>query len=216
MQPHNTAWLPVAIIFFIFWIGGIAESQAPLKDPIAAELSEKKWKVIDGFRSAKFGMNKKQVLKAIAKDFKVPRKSISISKTSDKTYFLSFKVPNLLEIGGTASLGYVMENKSNRLRQINVIWGLGASKDVNPQAVVDVSNLLRSHLLKKRYKKEGFIVNRRADSESIIIFQGLDKKDRMVRVILNPPTTKKGGDKKKNLKNVALQISFVAYPRNSD
>ena len=40
--------LPLAVFLFTFSVEGVAESQAPFKDSKEAQLSKKKWKVIDG------------------------------------------------------------------------------------------------------------------------------------------------------------------------
>ena len=69
MLLHKKVCLTFAIFIFTFMTAGLAESQAPLNAPKAEQLNKKKWKVIDGFRSAKFGMNEKQLLRAISKDF---------------------------------------------------------------------------------------------------------------------------------------------------
>ena len=74
MLLRKTAWLVLGVFLLAFTTaGGIAESQAPMKDPKAAQLSKKKWRVVDGFRSAKFGMSEKQVMQTIAKDFKISK-----------------------------------------------------------------------------------------------------------------------------------------------
>ncbi len=46
-------------LMIVFRPGGLAESQSPLKTLDTGQFITKEWKVIDGFRSAKFGMNPK-------------------------------------------------------------------------------------------------------------------------------------------------------------
>ena len=67
----------VIFLFTLFTSGGLVEAKTDTKNSAATtSVAQKKWAVIDGFRSAKFGMNKNRVKKAIAKDFKVPKNKI--------------------------------------------------------------------------------------------------------------------------------------------
>jgi len=218
MLSHKTGWLALGIILFSLsgWTGGVAESQSSKKDLEAAQLKKTLAK-IKGFRSARFGMSKEQVLRAIAKDFNITRdKVLQSTHLTEKTTSLMVTIPNLLAVGGTASIGYILGYQSGKLMQVNVVWGKGASNNVNPQGVIDVSNLLRSHLVKRHYKKNGYMVNGRLDAETIIVFRGRDEKDRMVLLLLTKPKAKKGASKKEAAKNISLKLSYMLDPEKAD
>jgi hypothetical protein len=218
MLLRKTAWLALGFFLFTFSAtGSVAQTQAPLKDPKAAELSKKKWKVIDGFRSAKFGMDGKQVLRAIAKDFKISKSKVERKIHPEaKTTALILHLPKLLEIGGPADIVYILGYKSKRLTQVNIDWGAGVTKKFNQQDVFHTAKLLRKHFVKKRYKKEGYLLNSKLKDGTVIVFRGRDKQDRMVFLNLKGLKVKEGGDKIEARKNISLILSYTLNAKKPD
>jgi hypothetical protein len=217
MLLRKTAWLALGIFLVTFSTVGIAESQAPLKDPKATELSKKKWKEIDGFRSVKFGMSEKQVLRAIAKDFKISKSRVKRQvHPTEKTTNLEIIIPELLPFGGPAKIGYVLGYKSKKLIHVNIVWGGRVAKKVDRKSVVDAANFLRMHFTKKRYKKEIYVVNGRLNDISTIVFRGLDKKDRMALLILTKPKAKKDEGVEKAKQKYFLKLSYILKSRAPD
>ena len=74
MSLRKTASLAISI-FLVTLVTGVAIAQTSTKD---SKPQTKKWAVIDGFRSAKFGMDKKKVMRAIAKDFKISASKVKL------------------------------------------------------------------------------------------------------------------------------------------
>jgi len=212
----KTAGLVLTIFLFIFSTEGLAESQAPFKDPKAAQLNKKKWKVIDGFRSAKFGMGEIQVLRAIRKDFKITQKKVRRKLSIQKSKVLTITVPKLMAFGGTADIVYILGYKSKKLVQVNIDWGAGVTKNFDRHDVLNAANFLRRHFVKKRYKKKGLVVNKILQDGTTILFRGKDKQNRMVLLKLKNPKIKNGGDKKKYSGNVSLILSYVFDPKKPD
>jgi len=209
-------WLALAVFIFTFLIGHKAESQIPFKNPKAAQLSKKKWKVIDGFRSAKFGLNEKQLKKAIIKDFIVSKARRNMTLTT-KNIILSIYHPKLMEIGGLAKIDYIMGYKSKKLIQVNATWGAEVTKNFDPTGVVHTADLLRANFIKNRYKKSGYIMNKRLKNGDVIVFRGKDQKDRMILLRLKSPNEKKNKNGKKEIsKNVSLVLSYIQSPENPD
>ena len=76
-------------------------------------------KAIEGFRSAKFGMNEADVRAAIAKDFGAKPDAVRAQdNASELTHSLLYSAPELLPNGGTAELSYVFGYKSKSLIQV--------------------------------------------------------------------------------------------------
>jgi hypothetical protein len=215
MLLRNSAGLALGLFLFSF-ATGMAEAQAPLKDPKVVELSKRKWKVIDGFRSAKFGMNEKQVRRAITKDFKISKSKVQreVHPTA-KTTTLTLSVQNLIEQGGPANINYILGYKSKRLIHIDITWGINESKGVLSKDIVNVANLLQTHFIKKRYQ-EGDIVNGRLNDAILIKFRGSDKNGRMILLRLFSKKAKKGEDKKESAKALALSLTYIQQPKNPD
>jgi len=215
MFYRTIGWLTLPVLLLTFTgAAGIAESKA---QAIASKSQKKKAAKIEGFRSAKFGMKEKDVLRAIQKDFKISKSEIKRTISSlEQTTILSITAPKILKIGGPAKIAYILGYKSKKLVQVNIAWGRGATKNVDGKGVVDVANFLRTHLIKKQYKKEGFIANARMTDETTVVFRGKDKKNRMALLVLNAPKKSKDEDAEATLKKVSLKLSYLADPANPD
>ena len=205
----------LAISVFLFAsIAGIAESKTSAKAP---KEQSKKWANVDGFRSAKFGMDEKRVMRAIAKDFKISSSKVKRAiHPTERTTILEITVPKLMQAGGTAKVAYVLGQKSKKLMMVNIVWGLGVTKNVNPEEVVAAANLLRSHFIKKRYEKDLLTANARITDNLLIVFRGTDKKGRMILMTLTTTTPKEGEDKVEASKKMALRLSYKLDPTSPD
>ena len=220
MSLHKKIWLTLALLLYSFSTGGLAESQSPLKTLNTGQFITKKWKVIDGFRSAKFGMSEKQVMRAIAKDFKVPKNKIERLVTPTyKTPVLIIHLPKLMEVGGPADIVYVLGYKSKRLIQVNIDWGSGVSDNFKPAEIFIVRKFLRTHFMKKRYKKEGYVRNaKEADTPTdtrTMVFRGRDQKDRMVLLRMEIAKLKEG-QPKKGTRGLKLILAYIQNVDNPD
>jgi hypothetical protein len=217
MSFHKGALLALAFFLFTFSTGDIAESQATFENSKAAQFSKKKWKAIDGFRSVKFGMNEKQVLRAIAKDFKILKNTVKReTHPKEKTTALFFRLPRLLEVGGPADIVYIIGYKSKRLIQVNIDWGIEVSKGVPSQEVIDAANLLGKFFNEKRYQKKGYLFNQRINDTTVIVFRGKDKKGRMILLRLKNSKDKAGEHEKQARKKFSLKLSYIQQPENID
>ena len=198
--------------------GTIDQAQAQTNDKKATELRDKKWDVIDGFRSAKFGMSKQQLLRAIAKDFNIAKNKVEQKALlTEKTIALNITVPKLLPLGGTAHVAYILGYKSKKLFRVNVLWGLGIADKVERKEVLSTANILKTHFISKRYQKKMYAVNAKVDDKRIIVFRGLDKKGRMIHLSLISLKVKETRDKKdSNSHRPVLRLSYVLDPANRD
>src|SRR5580693_1386206 len=87
--------------------------QAPVAPPV----------VIDGFRSAHFGMTEAEVRKAIETDFKLTGSAVRPGDNPvERTHLLSVTVPDLVPDSGKAVIDYVLGYKSHSLIEVNVTW----------------------------------------------------------------------------------------------
>jgi hypothetical protein len=219
-QQNTAVASSVVTLFFLltlFYSVSSAGAKTSSKNSAATTpIPQKKWAVIDGFRSAKFGMDKNRVKKAIGKDFKISSRKIKQSSNSiEKTEILEVTVPELFPAGGASRVGYVFGHQSKKLMQINIIWGLGATKKVNGQSVVDAANLLRTHFVKKKYS-DNMLLNARLDETKIIVFRGADKKGRMAVLVLDTPKALEGESLEDAAKKVSLQLSYILKPNSPD
>ena len=200
------------VLFLSLVFSGVLFAGTGLAKPETG--TSQKWAVVSGFRSAQFGMNERDILKAIKSDFGLGKKQVSRQvHPNEKTITLGIKVSKLLPESGPAKIFYILGYKTRRLIQINVMWGRPVMKDPNAEAVVATANQLRNHFVQKKYQKKGFALNAQLGAGVILVFQGKDRKGRAARLLLSNP--KSEGDKKAG-ENIALTLSYIEKPEDPD
>ena len=202
------------VVFLSLILSGVFFTGTVLAKPDEGNGTSQKWAVVNGFRSAQFGMKEKDVIKAIKNDFGIGKKQVSRKvHPNEKTVTLGIKVKKLLPESGTAKVFNILGYKSKRLIHINVIWGKPVTKNPNTESVVATANQLRNHFAQKKYQKEGFALNAQLGEGIILVFQGKDKKGRAARLLLSNPKAEKD---KKTGKNIALTLSYIEKPQDPD
>jgi hypothetical protein len=79
--------------------------------------------VVEGFRSATFGMDENAVRRAIHADFQLSGNEIARWRNDlEQTTVLSVTVPDLIPDAGTVVVSYVL-GRSGRLIQVTLLWG---------------------------------------------------------------------------------------------
>ena len=204
---------PIVIILSLIF-SGVFFIGTGLAKPDSGTGTSQQWAVVNGFRSAQFGMNERDLIKAIRGDFGIGKKQVSRQiHPNEKTITLGISVSKLLPESGDAKVFYIHGYKSKRLIHINVIWGRPVMKNPNAEAVVATANQLRNHFMQKKYQKEGFALNAQLGEGVILVFQGKDRKGRAARLLLSNP--KSEGDKKAG-ENIALTLSYIEKPEDPD
>ena len=212
-MPGMNPVKPIVLFLFLIFSAVLFAGTGLAKSESGAGTSQK-WAVVSGFRSAQFGMNERDILKAIRNDFGLEKKQVSRQvHPNEKTISLEIKVSKLLPESDPAKIFYILGYKTRRLIHINVIWGRPVMKDPNAEAVVATANLLRNHFVQKKYRKEGFALNAKLGEGLILVFQGKDRKGRAARLLLSNP--KSEGDKKAG-ENIALTLSYIERPEDPD
>ena len=203
------------IIFFLsLIISGLFFVGISIAKPDDVTSASQKWAVVNGFRSAHFGMTEFDIKKAIKDDFGIGKQQISRKvHPNEKTVTLGIEVNKLLPESGTAKVFYILGYKSKRLIHINVIWGKPVTQSPDAEAIVATANQLRNHFAQKKYQKEGFALNAQIGEGVILVFQGKDQKGRAARLLLANPKVE--GDEKAG-KNITLTLSYIEKPLDPD
>ncbi len=173
---------------------------------------------VTGFRSALFSMDEKEVYRAIFKDFKIPRSKIARSvHPVEKTLTLGITVQDLLPGSGASHIFYILGHSSEKLMQVNIIWGKPVDPKAEPKVVVETANQLRNHFVQEGFQREGLALNTPLPDGSILVFRGKDKKGRMAVLLLQNPADKDGekGDANK-IDDVNLRLSYIEKPDAPD
>ncbi len=186
-------------------------SKKPLQEATAA--TKKPLASIDGFRSAKFGMRRSEVTKAIFEDFGIASGKITIiTHPIEKTQSLAITVEQLLPRSGKSQVVYLFGYRSNKLMQVNIFFGHAIDKRVTSQQVVDLGNILGNHFFNKRYQEDGLVAHARLNDGSILIFRGKDQKGRMALLrLLNTQQNNKNNEVK-----ISLNLSYIEKPGQED
>ena len=221
MLNRSTGWLCLSVIITTLLGTGLpAESQAPLKNSVKTptQLSTdfplvkkqaKKWAVINGFRSARFGMTEKEVLHAIATDFKISKHKVEKKVlAAGKMTALIIHVREMMDIGGPSDIVYILANKQKRLVRINIDWGKSVTDNVVGKDILTAANLLRNNFVKKRYKKKLYTFNKRINDTMMLVFRGLDEKNRSIVLRLESPMAK-SADLEQAGKHLSLILTYA-------
>lgn len=137
---------------------------------------------IEGFRTARFGMDEVAVKAAIGEDFGLPESQITrqVHPTA-KTVILSVRIPDLLPDTGTAEVNYVFGYQSHKLNQVNILW-LEAKEPSLGQAAATLRDYFRALPL----VPEKTVIDGKMPDGNVLAFRGVDKQGRMVLEIFQP------------------------------
>ena len=177
--------------------------------------ADDKIKAIDGFRSAKFGMNEADVRSALGKDFNAKPEAIkSQDNASELTHSLLYSAPELLPNGGTAELSYVFGYKSKSLIQVGAVWSKGTDAAITPEKLFSNANILRAHFMGEGFKPDSIAVNMPV-AGGIVMFRGSDAKDRSV-ILLLQGTFENKENNQRVLTPTSLLLFYVADAKSPD
>jgi len=174
---------------------------------------------VNGFRSAKFSMTENDVYRAISIDFKTPRDQVVRSvHPTEKTVTLGIKTKDLVPESGTAHIFYIFGYQSQKLMQVNIVWGDPVDPTADPQGVVNTANQLRDHFIKEGYQRDGMAINARLPDESVLVFRGKDRLGRMVILLLKSSMTSAEKEKATagSVNHMSLRLSYIEKPEAPD
>jgi len=157
---------------------GSAVSPTPSPPPVTADVS--------GFRSARFGMTQEQVREAIKADFNVDEKDVKHgANDQEKTKYLAVQVSNLVPDSGLSVVTYIFGYSTQKLIQVNVVWGKLAGQSPQPGELVTTGRLLQKYFLDQGFVRDTLIVNRTTNTGSVVLFNGYDDRKRSVLLVLD-------------------------------
>jgi len=168
---------------------------------------------MNGFRSAQFGMGEKNILKAIYRDFKIPKSRIKRQiHAKEKTLSFEISVTDLLPNSGPSRIFYIFGYQSKKLIQVNLVWGRPVTDSPDAKSIVNTANQLRDHFMQKNFPEKGRLVNVPLKDGSILVFRGQDKRGRLTTLLLMNPDVE-GSSKNEN---ISLRLSYIEDPDSPD
>jgi len=172
--------------------------------------------LVEGFRSAKFGMTEAEVRAAIRRDFPQAAERIVSEQTPvERTQVLSIAVPNLIPDAGTARISYILGHQSKRLIQVRVLWGPPADATARPEALVNAAEALRAYFDSLDWGSGSVERGVSLADGSTLVFRGLDEQGRMAQLQLMPAQGATGAVVNAQ-RAFAIRLTYVADPLNPD
>jgi len=172
--------------------------------------------LVDGFRSASFGMTEADVRSAISKDFKVKNDVIvSTDNSVEETHTLSVEVPDLLPNGGRAKVTYILGAKTKKLIEVNITWAATTDPAVTAPTLTRNAELLSNYFRAQAFKPDAVQTNLMLNNGSLLLFRGADAKGHLAVLILeSEASADKAAANKRTPKS--LLLSYIADPKNPD
>ncbi len=178
---------------------------------------------VEGFRTAKFGMDEAAVKRAIVADFNMKESAISREVNPiDRTTVLSITAKDVLPEIAVARVHYILGYREKKLFQIVLTWGAGTSETApGNTTVLGGAQELLNYFLAQPFKPENRIVNAQTPEGNALLFQGTDDKGRVVQLQYGTvPEAPKKGEPTDNSKTPARipygRLVYVEDPKNLD
>ena len=191
--------------------------------PTAPSAAEVKPYQVEGFRSAKFGMDEAAVKRAIQADFNVKDSVISKEINSvDRTTILSITAKDVLPEISMARIHYIIGYSQKKLFQVVLVWGAGASETAPANtSVLGGAQELLNYFVGQSFKPENRIVNAQLPDGNALLFQGTDEKGRVVQLqygtVPEPPRKGETPDPSKTPARIPYgRLVYVEDPKNLD
>lgn len=185
---------------------------APAQAPAQAENAA----VIEGFRSARFGMTEAETRAAIRRDFPEAAQRIASEQTPvERTQVLTITVPDLIPDAGAARVSYILGHRSKRLIQVTILWGPPADAAARPEALVNAAEALRAHFVSLAWKPGSAAGGVALADGSTLVFRGLDEQGRMAQLQVLPAAPAAGAAAGAP-RPFGLRLAYVSDPLNPD
>ena len=202
------------------WAQTPTAGAAPTAAPSAGDVKPYE---VEGFRSAKFGMDEAAVKRAIAADFNIKESVIAREiNPIDRTTVLSITAKDVLPDIAVARVHYILGYTQKKLFQIVLTWGAGTSETApGNTSVLGGAQELLSYFVGQSFKPEDRIVNAQTPDGNALLFQGTDEKGRVVQLQYGTvaETPKKGettDDAKAPARLPYGRLVYVEDPKNLD
>lgn len=206
--------------------GGVLSAQpAPPAGsaPAAPSPTDVKPYQVEGFRSAKFGMDEAAVRRAIQADFNVKESAISKEVNPvDRTTILGITAKDVLPEISVARVRYIIGYSQKKLFQVVLMWGAGVSETTAANtSVLGGAQELLSYFVGQSFKPENRIVNAQLPDGTALLFQGVDEKGRVVQLqygtVPEPPRKGETADETKPPPRLPYgRVVYVEDPKNLD
>lgn len=176
---------------------------------------------VEGFRSAHWGMTKREVEAAIHRDFGIPPGKMHVeTNPAERTTVLTVNIENLLNEAGKARVSYILGYTTKKLIEVNILWGTPVDSHVKPEQILAGAAQLRTLFLTSGYQPSSIISNVLTRSGATIVFEGRDAEKHMTVLRLLNKREASPSRGHRNIKSfrrvVVLLLSYIESTANPD
>lgn len=184
--------------------------------------------VLEGFRSAKFGMNKNQVITAIKTDFGVEDADIIRDVNMDQgTDVLAVEQPGLSVFNGPTTIAYMFGHKTKKLIRVTVTIRGEATQDSDKVFFLNAAvNKLVPHFKQKDLSNYKVVGNVAVPKENAVLLFGLvpesEKYPQALEIALSNIAVRQKDNQvtvdilKASPEPITLQINYISALENMD
>jgi hypothetical protein len=171
--------------------------------------------VVDGFRSAKFGMTEAEVRDAIAADFGIAGDDVVEGEnTAERTRLLTVSVSNLLPEGGVAQVAYVFGHRSGGLIQVGISWSRTTDPEMTEARLQANADVLLSYFQGIGYDPSSIRTGLAVDN-GVLLFRGEDAQGHSTMLLLQGQFSEGDGGSRL-LTPHTLALLYAADSENPD
>lgn len=168
---------------------------------------------VEGFRSAKFGMDEAAVRKAATTDFGKAAAAITVETNQlEKTKVLSLNADDLVPGTGPGRVSYTFGFTSQKLMQVSIAWIGKQANDQENTRLRNIAAALQAYFTQQGYVKDSVMLEGTLQDGTQVGFRGLDEKGRMTLLRYSIGRTDDKG--KQDLPVVVL--TYTENPKNPD
>lgn len=162
-------------------------------DPLVAPPSGPPY-LVEGFRSARFGMADAELREAINRDFPraagagAPRRTGEIEAQNNRvhrTTSLVIAVRDLMPDAGLARIEYILGHQTRALIQVNVIWGTPVEPNASLESITTPALRLQNFFAQENFAAERRLINAQMQDGSQLLFRGRDADGRTVDLVIS-------------------------------
>ncbi len=172
--------------------------------------------VVEGFRSARFGMSEDEVRAAIKADFGLEGDAVVPgTNAAERTQLLTVVAPDLLPEGGAAQISYVFGYTSKALIQVGISWSADIDPSVDAAKLYANSDVLVAYFTAAGYQpatiRTGLVLD-----NGILLFRGEDAEGHATILLLQGEYTGGAAEGQRVLRPTSLALLYAADSQAPD
>lgn len=174
---------------------------------------------LNGFRSARFGMDENGVRQAINSDFGLEDSAIHASQNAEqRTPVLTIVVQHLAsgKYDGRAAVHYVFGYRSHLLSAVHITWETSDDPANTPSTLLETGSLLQAYFERLSFPPGRTATNAIMADGSVILFRGMDPQGHTVALFITGQVGRPEGSQVERMSPSALVLAYTESPERPD